>query len=197
MKKGQNYNHPKKGSSIFVEPVRELKDIKAIKKLLADNPLQSALFVLGINTALRASDLLGLRVGKVRGLRAMDEITVKENKTGKIRRISMNKDCILVVNRLLASKPYRDDEYLFTGQRGRFTVPYLVSLVKGWCRAINLNGNYGSHTLRKTFGYVQRVHFGVGLPVLMAVYGHGHQKQTLTYLCIQPDEVKSVYANII
>lgn len=55
-----NPNHPKKGSTIKVDPIRKLKDIKAIKKLLANKPRDLALFTIGINTNLRASDLLRL-----------------------------------------------------------------------------------------------------------------------------------------
>ena len=33
-----NPNHPKKGSTIKVEPIRHLKDIKSIKRLLQDSP---------------------------------------------------------------------------------------------------------------------------------------------------------------
>jgi len=77
------------------------------------------------------------------------------------------------------------------------TVPYLNFLVKKWCADINLRGNYGSHTLRKTWGYIQRTHFGHSLPELMEVYGHATQKQTLAYLCIQPEEIKKIYANEI
>jgi hypothetical protein len=62
-------------------------------------------------------------------------------------------------------------------------------------RAINLKGNYGSHSLRKTFGYHQRVTFGRGIPELMVVFNHSTQRQTLEYLCIQPEEVKSLYLN--
>ena len=45
MKKGQNFNHPPKGSSIKVDPIKSTKHIKNIKKLLADKPLDYALFV--------------------------------------------------------------------------------------------------------------------------------------------------------
>ena len=197
MQKGQNYNHPGTGSKIRVEPIKNLKDISAIKKLLADKPLYSALFMIGINTNLRASDLLSIKVYQVRGLKPMDEITLIEKKTGKHRRINLNKICIDAVNRLLATRNYQDDDYLFIGQRGRLTVPYLHYLVKKWCSLINLQGNYGSHTLRKTWGYIQRTHFGHSLPELMEVFGHATQRQTLTYLCIQPEEIKKIYSNEI
>ena len=197
MQKGQNYNHPGTGSKIRVEPIKNLKDISAIKKLLADTPLYSALFTIGINTNLRASDLLSIKANQVRGLKPMDEITLIEKKTGKHRRINHTKMCIDAVNRLLATRNYQDDDYLFIGQRGRLTVPYLHYLVKKWCSLINLQGNYGSHTLRKTWGYIQRTHFGHSLPELMEVFGHATQRQTLTYLCIQPEEIKKIYSNEI
>lgn len=197
MNKGQNYNRPAPGSQIRVEPIKSLKDIETIKKLLSDNPLYSALFTIGINTNLRASDLLSIKVSQVRGLKPMDELTLAEKKTGNQRRISLNKTCIDAIKELLATRPYQDNDYLFIGQRGLLTVAAVNQLVKKWCKSINIKGNFGSHTLRKTFGYIQRTHFGHSLPELMEVFGHATQRQTLTYLCVQPEEIKKIYANEI
>jgi len=58
----RNPNHPKPGSSIKVDPIRNKRDIATIKKMLADRPRDPALFTLGINTNLRASDLLRIKV---------------------------------------------------------------------------------------------------------------------------------------
>ena len=69
MKKDENKNRPKKGSQIKVEPIRKIKHIQTIKKLLADNPRDLCLFTLGINTNLRASDLLQITTGDVRYLK--------------------------------------------------------------------------------------------------------------------------------
>ncbi len=52
---------------------------------------------------------------------------------------------------------------------------------------------YGSHSLRKTFGYHMRVQHKVSIPILMQIFNHHSQKQTLDYLCVQPDEIKEVY----
>jgi hypothetical protein len=38
MKSGGNTNHPKKGDRIKVDPIRKIKDIKAISKITQDNP---------------------------------------------------------------------------------------------------------------------------------------------------------------
>ena len=66
-----NTNHPAAGSQIKVDPIKNLKDIKAIKKMLAASPRDYALFVMGINTNLRASDLINLTVGRVRNSPAL------------------------------------------------------------------------------------------------------------------------------
>jgi integrase len=195
MVKGQNFNRPEAGSQIKVDPIRKKKDIESIRKLVSDNPRDLALFTVGINTNLRASDLLQIRVGQVRDLKPGDEIELKEKKTGKARRITLNKSCLQAVQQLLESRPCDDAEHLFTGQRGPLTVPSVHRLVKGWCRMINLKGNYGSHTLRKTWGYHQRVTFGVDIPRLMVCFNHSTQKQTLDYLCVTPQEIRDVYEN--
>ncbi len=195
IQKGTNPNAPRKGSTIKVEPIRDLKDIDTIKKLLYNNPLHSCLFTVGINTNLRASDLCRITVRQVRGLEPMESIEFKEKKTGKIKRVTLNNECIRAIERLLASREYRDSDPLFLGQRGPIKPTTVHKYVKAWCKSINLKGNYGSHTLRKTWGYHQRVTFGSGIPELMVAFNHSTQRQTLDYLCVQPEEVRSLYAN--
>jgi hypothetical protein len=56
-----------------------------------------------------------------------------------------------------------------------------------------LSGNYGSHTLRKTWGYHQRTDNDAPVALLMRAYGHASEWQTLEYLCIQPEEIRELY----
>lgn len=87
----------------------------------------------------------------------------------------------------------KDDDYLFASQRGSvLTVPTVSKLVKGWCAMAGLQGNYGSHTLRKSWGYWQYKR-GIPLPLLVEAFGHATQRQTLAYLCIQPKEIQDIY----
>jgi len=196
VKKGQNTNHPKKGTTIKVEPIKKIKDIKSVKRLIADNPRNLCLFVFGINTNLRASDLLRLRAGDVRYLKQGDAFEIKEKKTAKYRRITLNRSVVAAVRILLSSTPYEDSDFLFKGKRGVLTVPSVNRLVKSWCKEINLRGNYGSHTLRKTFGYMQRTQLNTGIPELMVMFNHSSQKQTLDYLCIQQKEIEDAYLKL-
>lgn len=184
-----------------VDPIKELKDIRAIKKMLLSSPRDYCLFVVGINTNLRASDILRLTVRHVDGLSVGDELTIKEKKTGKQRRITVNAEIVAATQSLLEHRKsqghhMKEDEPLFTGQRGRLTVPTFSRMVKLWCESINLTGNYASHSLRKTFGYHQRLRVNTSIPELMVMFNHSSQRQTLDYLCIQPEEIKEAYLKL-
>lgn len=197
----QSQNHPKKNSHISVEPLKALKDIKSIKKLLAGKPRDLAVFVLGINTNLRAGDLLSITVDQVIDAKPGDEIHLKESKTSKARRITLNKSVVDAIQAhikaMQSKKGFNPTGPLFLSQRGdkALAVSSLSRLVKSWCKDINLKGNYASHSLRKTWGYHQRVTFNVGIPELMTCFNHSSQRQTLDYLCIQPEEIRDVYMN--
>jgi len=192
-----NPNHPKAGTTIKVDPIKEIRHIKAIKKLLQDKPRDLALFVLGINTNLRAGDLVSLKVSQIKDLKPGDDLELVEQKTGKPKRINLNGSCIDAITKLLSSTSLKDSDCLFKGQRGCITPIYVNHLMKKWARIVNLKGNYGSHSLRKTWGYHQRINYGTDIPTLMVCFNHSSQKQTLDYLCIQPEEIKSVYENVI
>lgn len=147
LQKHQNPNHPKRGSSIKVEPIRELKDIKNIKKLLANHPRDLCLFTLGINTAYRANELLSIRVGQVRHLKSGDTLDLKQSKNKKYRMTTVNQTAIDTIQDYLAWKaskkrPPHEDDFLFTGQRGPITENYLNNLVKDWCQHFRIPGAY-------------------------------------------------------
>ena len=85
-----NFNHPKYGDTIKVEPIRTLQAISKIKALLMKQPRNYCLFVLGINTAFRASELLSIRVGQVVHLLPGDILEIKQQKTKQYRSVTFN-----------------------------------------------------------------------------------------------------------
>ena len=195
-----NPNRPKKGQAIKVQPIRRLEDIRAIKRFLAGDPRNLAIFTLGINSALRASDLLRIRIEEVKTLRPGDSFEVKEKKTGQYRRVMLNKVSHRAIQDWIQSVPaWEEGDWLFQSRKGkgRLLVPTLTAMVKSWCRAINLTENYGSHTLRKTFGYQQRVTFGLGTAELMWIFNHSSERQTLDYLGIEQDEIRNIHWNAL
>jgi len=191
--KGENPHRPAPGSVLNVEPIRDRRAIGRIKKMLRDHPRDLCLFVLGINTAFRANELLSIKVGQVRSLLPGDVLSVKQSKTGKFRQVTVNDTVVEAISLHLADNRLMDDEPLFMGKRGCLTVPTVSTMVKTWCENAGLKGSYGSHTLRKTWGYWQRMERGTAVPLLMEAFGHATQQQTLAYLGIQAAEIAQIY----
>ncbi|HEY9877284.1 MAG TPA: tyrosine-type recombinase/integrase [Leptolyngbyaceae cyanobacterium] len=190
---GQNPNRPPAGSTIRVEPIRDRAATKRIKKLLRDQPRDLCLFTLGINTAFRANELLSIKVGQVRSLGVGDVLAVKQSKTDKYRQVTLNKTVVAAVEGWLTNTDLGDSEFLFKSQRGVLTVPTVSTMVKTWYRHVGLKGSYSSHTLRKTWGYWQRLEWGTAVPLLMEAFGHTTQQRPLAYLGIQSEEIAQIY----
>ena len=192
-----NPNHPKKGSSIKVAPIRSLDAIAQIKANLKDQPRNLCLFTMGINTAYRANELLSLTIGQVAPLKAGDLLDVKQSKNDKYRPTAINGVTVSAVQNWLQHHPKANQPKapLFLSSRGNkaITVSALNGLVKKWCKETKLAGNYGSHTLRKTWGYHQRIQNQTSVALLMRAFGHATEAQTLEYLCVLPDELRLLY----
>ncbi len=194
-KKRSNPNHPAKGSSTVVEPIRNESDIKAIRKLLSDNPRNHLLFVMGINNGLRVGDLLKLKIRDVAHMKAGDSINIREGKTGKQNILVINKTVHKVLSQYLTEGQFSDDdEYLFKSKKGAYplTVQAVNAYIKKWTSTIHLKGNYGAHSLRKTWGYIQRTNYGVGFEVICKRFNHQNPAVTMRYLGITDKEVQNI-----
>lgn len=195
----QNHNHPKKGAHIKVEPIRDLGAIAAIKHQLRHQPRNLCLFTLGINTAYRASELLSMTVGQVGHLKIGDRLDVKQRKTQKYRAVTLNNNGYNAIQNWLVHHPCSTPKApLFLSQRRHdaLSVGAVNNLVKAWCKEADLGGNYGSHTLRKSWGYHQRIQGGTSVALLMEAFGHSSEAQTLAYLCVQNGEIQDLYTGL-
>lgn len=184
-----------------VEPIRSEKKIHDLKKYLLGNGNMRnyALIVLGLNTALRISDILSL---KWEDIYNFEEGTFKthfliiEQKTGKSKKVLLNNKAIEGLQRLKKDlgdiKPL---EYIFLSRQGenRPLTRYMANrIVKESCAAVGIKEAVGCHSLRKTFGY-HSWKKGVPLPVLMELYNHSNQAVTRLYLGISQDDIDNVY----
>ena len=193
-----NKNHPKKGSRITVSPIRNIKDIKKIKRKLKSHPRDLLLFTLGVNNGLRISDLLDLKVGDVRGLAPGETLKILEKKTGKMNVLMVNKESRKVLDSFLNEARPGDEEFLFKSRKGEnnpITKSYVNQKMKVW--TAGMKGNYGTHSMRKTFGFIQRKEFGVGFEILCKRFGHSNPSVTMRYLGIEDKEVSGILLNEI
>jgi integrase len=155
--------------------------------------------LIGINNGLRAGDLIKLKVKDVKGMKVGDTLSIKESKTGKTNFLIINKIVFKALKNYLDNVNPDEDDYLFPSRKGNSHIQSqaVSKMVKKWTKAINLRGNYGAHTLRKTFGYIQRTVHGVGFEILCKRYNHSSPSITMRYLGIENKEVYNILMNEI
>jgi integrase len=93
----------------------------------------------------------------------------------------------------------QDEDPLFPSRKSKkpLAIMSVNALIKKWTRAINIKGNFGAHSLRKTFGYIQRTQHGVGFEVLARRFNHSSPATTMRYLGIADKEVNGILLNEI
>ncbi|MCM2285340.1 MAG: tyrosine-type recombinase/integrase [Desulfobacula sp.] len=177
----------KKGSKITSEPIRKQKDIKAISRLLKSKPRDFLLWTLGINNGLRANDLVRLKYSQVEGLKPGAVIKITESKTGKENVLVINNSVFKALQIYIQEVKPVPGDYLFASRKGKghISSQSVGRMIRSWAEAINLKGQYGAHTLRKTFGYHQRVTFGAGFEILCKRYNHSSPAITMRYIGIE------------
>ena len=187
----------KKGAKITAEPIRKQKDIKSISRLLKSRPRDFLLWTLGINNGLRSSDIVRLRYSQVEGLKPGAVIKITESKTGKDNVLVINNSVFKALQIYIQEVKPAPQDYLFSSRKGKgyISSQSVGRMVRSWAEAINLKGQYGAHTLRKTFGYHQRVTFGAGFEILCKRYNHSSPAITMRYIGIEDKEVCELLMN--
>lgn len=184
-----------------VEPIRDLKKIEAMKKLLrGGNPRNEVLFILGINTALRISDLLTLTVGDVTDAKGKirDEITVKEKKTGKVKSFPLNKAAKSALTEHLKRWPKVEaSEVLFPSKKGLKPLgrEQVWRIFNNAGKELGLE-HIGTHTLRKTFGYHIYKKSGGNLGLVQKLLNHSSSGDTLRYIGIDREQMDNAYLEL-
>lgn len=195
-----NPNHPKRGDRITVEPIREIKHIESIKKMLSGTTRDLLLFTMGINNGLRCGDLLKIKVHQVKSLKPNETLTIVEEKTGKTNVLMVNKSTHKILKQYISEVNPNDDDYLFKSKKGEnqpLTVGTVNNMVKDWCRSIGIKYNVGSHSLRKCWGFQQRTRFGVSWEIICKRFNHSSPSVTMRYLGIEDKEVNGILMNEI
>ena len=190
------------------EPIRDRESLKKFRdyyKTQRPNPRNYALVVLGLNTALRISDILNLTYdmvyhkGEVR-----THIVVKERKTGKSNHILLNQEIRKALKSyhsyLISSSAHRvSNIYLFPSPRNKdrhLSRYQAYRIIQTITQAVPIEGHISCHSLRKTFGY-HAWKQGADPVVIMLIYNHSSFSITKRYLCIEQDDKDDIYRKIL
>ena len=167
----------------FVQPIRDPEVVRVIKEYLKEkNERDYMMFIVGINSGLRISDILPLRVGDAK----KNYFSMREKKTGKQKRLDMTPSLKRELKVYVESK--EDHEFLFKSREG-FNKPIgrsmAYKILKNAAEYVRID-EIGTHTLRKTFGY----HFykqTKDVALLQKIFNHSNPTITLRYIGIEQD----------
>ncbi|MGL5507152.1 MAG: site-specific integrase [Paraclostridium sp.] len=182
--------HKDKTIKYKIEPIKDLDVLELICEYLKErNDRDYTLFIVGIYSGLRISDILELKVKDVKSLKY---IRVKEKKTDKSKMIEVNPILSKVLKDYITNK--KDYEYLFQSRKG-INKPmtrnraYIILREAGEVFGLDM---IGSHTMRKTFGY----HYyrqTKDIAFLQKIFNHSSPSITLDYIGMTQDSINKAY----
>lgn len=142
------------------------------------------LFLFGINTGLRMSDIVTL---KVKDIKYTERPVIQEIKTGKKKKLFLDGIQDIIQEYI---KGKGDEEWLFPSrQKGHISVQTVYKLFQRVAKNLRRD-DIGTHTIRKTYGYwfYKRTH---DIATLMVLFNHSSEQITKRYIGITDDEIGS------
>lgn len=171
----------------FVSPIKNEKTIEDIAGYLKKkNERDWMMFMVGIHSGLRISDILPIKVRDVKGQRSLN---IKEKKTGKYRVVPITKE----LRKMLANYCENKDPeaYLFKS-RQKYNKPIsrdmAYKILRDAAEKFGLY-NIGTHTMRKTFGYHFYKKYG-DIVTLQEIFNHSHPRVTMRYIGLNEESIE-------
>ncbi|ARK31325.1 tyrosine-type recombinase/integrase [Halalkalibacter krulwichiae] len=183
----------------YVQPIKDVVKINEIKeKLKVKSERDLLLFVLGINTGIRISDLLTLKVGDVWKEGSPKEfLCLWDDKSSDKKFHYLNTKVKTALNNYLHNQDLKDDDYLFKSKKVNqpITRQQAYRIINNAAKGVGVLGNMGTHTLRKTFGY-HAYRKGIAISILKSVYNHTILNETLRYIGIDQNEEQHIKIDV-
>ena len=184
----------------YVEPIRDSDILANMCLYLKENNNKNyIMFIMGIYTGLRISDILKLRVkdvidisNKTNKRKIKKQITLREQKTSKQKIIKINPILREALEEYVQDKEIY--EYIIKSRQG-FNKPITrkraYEILKELGDMFNVDC-LGCHSMRKTFGY----HYykqTKDIALLQKIFNHSSPAITLAYIGIDQDRMDRAY----
>lgn len=180
-----------------VKPIKTKQELEDFRSALLVGNLDSLsgnrsgkrnlmLFDFGVNTGLRVSDIVRLKVKQVQN---KNRFTIRELKTGKERTVFI-KNIRKELNNYIYEMKLKPDDFLFPSRKHGYhvsTTQVYRFLVKAG-KQCNRN-DIGTHTMRKTFGYWYYKQGG-SIENLMHIFNHSSEAITKRYIGIDQEDIE-------
>lgn len=180
-----------------VEPIRDLEKLEEIKEELKKNGTRDYLmFLTGINSGMRISDIIQLNVDDVRNSNGTmkEHITIIEKKTKKEKKFPLCNNLFVEMEKY--TRNMAQGEFLFCSRKGKnkpITTTQAYRIIVNAGERVGIK-NIGTHTMRKTFCYHYYKRYK-NIAILQEILNHSDPSITLRYIGINQDEIDFGYKN--
>ncbi|WP_235894438.1 tyrosine-type recombinase/integrase [Flavobacterium zepuense] len=152
----------------------------------------------GSYIGLRISDLLQLRWEQ---LLNQDYFTIVEKKTKKTRKVTINGELQVILNRLYKALGAGETDFMFVNRFGErpFSIQYVNAKLKEIFTKYSIRGQYSSHFMRKTLGrrvWEMNKYSDQALLLLSQLFNHTSVSTTKIYLGIREQEISNLYLSV-
>lgn len=186
------------------EAVKTKSDIQTIENFILRHygTHYADMWRLGINVALRVSDMLSITMESAREAVKGQYLIIRESKTAYANRekrvIRLNSTAM----RVLADRidEYPDDMYLFQshcrnmkGKVAPLTRQGVYEAFREAGRAVGVR--MGTHTMRKTRGYMMH-QAGIPIEMICKMFNHSHPAVTMRYIGLTQQAIDKTYEDI-
>ena len=175
----------------YVDPIRNIDKINEMKRFLKKQSQRDLLlFVLGINTGIRVSDLLSLKVADIwDGSEFKEFLYISDPKHDGEQATYLNSSVKKELKLYLANFDFKGSDYLFKSKKNDqpITRQQAYRIINHAAKEVGIPGKIGTHTLRKTFGY-HAYRKGIAISILKSIYHHHTPTETLRYIGINKGE---------
>lgn len=180
-----------------VEAVKTQAEVELVERKLAKNAKGNRLYAdiwrIGVNMALRIGDLLSIEYSQVQG----DTLSIREEKTGKVRVIKINEQARKIIDRRRQDHPQH--RFLFEVEsnraKGKAVSRFAVSKAfKDVGEELDIHLN--THSMRKTRGWVLH-QAGVRIEMIAKVLNHSSPAVTMAYIGLDGAQIAETYDTFI
>jgi len=187
------------GGNMVVEPIKDKKKVDALLIFLKGKSERDWLLAkFQLNTGLRISDVVKVKVSDIltEKLNFKDYFVLHEQKINKEKKIKLNDSLKTALKAYIKQNKLGQDKYIFASRKGYnepISVTQAYRILKEWAEALNIE-NFGTHSLRKTWGYwtYKSSRYNIGL--IMDTFNHSSQKITLRYIGIDQEAKDELYS---
>ncbi|WP_234122660.1 tyrosine-type recombinase/integrase [Clostridium hydrogenum] len=182
---------------MVVEPIRDKSKIKQLYYYLnGKDPKYGLILKFGLNTGLRISDILPIKVSDIfnEHWEYRYYLILNEKKTGKLKKIKLNNALKKAISAYVKQQVLSQEAYLFYSRKGGHLKRIQAYKVLKEAANVCYVENFGTHSLRKTWGYwtYKASKYNIGL--IMDTFNHSSQNITLRYIGINQEQKDELYS---